>query len=134
MSDAKFHFLVAGNIYFTAKNDPNGTVFSRMLNGLVTSDTEVIDTKFIAQAQQILQIRFYSSFQSKENPLNITDVVILNVINGGKQTTEDFEKFMVEARKASAEESEKPKIDPEKPLDEPVKAKKTHTAKTKKSK
>jgi hypothetical protein len=83
------HFLLAGEIVFRLKAEPDG-VHAIRLNAVVTHDTGDFPARMIGRGQQALQMHFFKRFQP--NDVDIVDVVLMHVSDLGYMTTEEFSK------------------------------------------
>lgn len=88
MSDAKHHWLVAGNVVATAGR---GQIGQKGFNTLVRTEQPIFTRVDLATAQQGLMQRFVEETDPKQGA-KIVDVLILSVNNLGRMTQEEFEK------------------------------------------
>ena len=86
----KHYFLIAGNVVYKVDSgnqdqNPMGII---TLNGVITSDTQVLGVADLNQAQQVLQHHF--RVKTEDNTLEIADVIILNIAYLGFQSENEF--------------------------------------------
>ena len=86
----KHYFLIAGNVVYKVDSgnqdqNPMGII---TLNGVITSDTQVLGVADLNQAQQVLQHHF--RVKTEDNTLEVADVIILNIVYLGFQSENEF--------------------------------------------
>ncbi len=86
----KHYFLIAGNVVYkvaggTKDANPMGII---TLNGIITSDTQVLGIASLNEAQQVLQHHF--RIKTEDNTIEIADVIILNIVHLGFQSENEF--------------------------------------------
>ena len=83
---ARHHYLLVGKVVFV---DPeNGSPQAIDLNGILLTDTTVLNVSHIGQMQQTLGYQANSKLEIPD--LKILDVILLNWIYMGYQTKEQF--------------------------------------------
>jgi hypothetical protein len=93
-SDRKFFFMVAAQIVFSVKldeaNPENVAMNAVSLNGVVTHSEDKVPAKLLGKAQQVVQLQFAKKMGDDMPKINVVDVVILNIMNLGYMTDEEF--------------------------------------------
>ena len=86
----KHYFLVAGNVVYKVDsgNQDQNPMGSITLNGVITSDAQILGVADLNQAQQVLQHHF--RIKTEDNTLEIADVIILNIVYLGFQSENEF--------------------------------------------
>ena len=92
----KHYFLIAGNVVYKVDggakgSNPMGII---TLNGIITSDTQVLGVSALNEAQQVLQHHF--RVKTEDNTIEIADVIILNVVYLGFQSEAEFNNFSMD--------------------------------------
>ena len=95
LTTEKYYFLVAGNVVYKVSNapaneNPMGVI---SLNGMITTDSEVLHLADISKAQQVLQHHF--RMKTEDPSLEVADVIILNIVPLGLQSGMTFNNMSV---------------------------------------
>jgi hypothetical protein len=91
----KMHFfMIAAELVFKIK-DPNGEeigINTARFNAIITNDTANFPVRLIGKAQQTVQLHFHRKV-GPDAPVEVIDVVILNICPLGYMTDEEFHKI-----------------------------------------
>lgn len=87
----KFHFMVAAEVIFSFPTEENEVAINTArINGVVTHDKDTIPTHLLGQAQKLAQMQLFKRLGDEAPSVNIVDVVIINLMNLGYMTEEEF--------------------------------------------
>jgi hypothetical protein len=93
-SDRKFFFMVAATIVFQVQledGNPESTVMNSVaINGVVTHTEDKVPAKLLGKAQQVVQLQFAKKMGDDMPKVNVVDVVIMNLMNLGYMSDEEF--------------------------------------------
>ncbi len=95
----KHYFLMAAVVVYQRENLER----HKMLNLLMTSDTQTINRSQLGRAQQQAQVRFFTEFD-KERKSNVVDVFMQSVSYLGEMTEKEFHaEFYIDPNASAAE-------------------------------
>ncbi len=86
-----FHYLVAARILFSVKDENSDGVILQSIdiNAITLNDTEIFDARKIVREQHANQVKFMQHMDNNPN-ITVHDIVILNLMNLGKQGNDMF--------------------------------------------
>jgi hypothetical protein len=88
----KFHFMVAAQIVFNITLDSGEqAVNTANINSVVTHDKDMVPARLLGKAQQAAQMQLFNKLGEEATKINVVDVVILNLMNLGYMTDEEFQ-------------------------------------------
>lgn len=87
----KFHFMVACQVVFAVQDAGETAMNTAFINGVLTNDKDVFPSRLLGKAQQIAQMHLFKRLGEDAAKVNVIDVVIMNVMNLGYMTEEEFQ-------------------------------------------
>jgi hypothetical protein len=88
----KFYFMVAAEVVFQLPAGENEVALhTAKVNGVITHTKDQIPSNLLGQAQKVAQMQLFKKMGDDSVTANVLDVVILNVMQLGYMTEEEFQ-------------------------------------------
>jgi hypothetical protein len=96
-SQKQYYHLIAGNVVYKVPTDADTNEMNVIiLNGILTTDTQVLGINELNNAQQVLQHHFRD--KTEDPTIEIVDVIILNIAYLGLQSKDEFHNLNLEPK------------------------------------